>query len=276
MTNIRELHLRYIQVSDFKKRITYKFPDLSIQLLPKTILFDGHASDIEAAKSDLNAFIDSLSIHTIDSIDRFQLEIIQSKQAIEYITSLLKSLNLLVTWEVDKGMLIFCCSQDSVVFCHRVLVELIKKKIVTTPSDSSVLYTSELWRECVTNIDKKYKGLCNLYLKKDESGVTIVATDNVVDEVAHEVQMFLTDHAMMQQTMTTDFVVPKTSLQNLLEQAILELPNHLLNVVSSLIPVCSNEQVYRSHKFIFTLRGTAKGIRLLKMSLNNKYKLKIY
>ena len=172
-------------------------------------------------------------------------------------------------------MLIFCCSQDSVVFCHRILVELIKKKIVTTPSDSSVLYTSVLWRECVTNIDKKYKGLCNLYLKNDESGVTIVATDNAVDEVAHEVQMFLTDHAMVQQTMTTDFVMPSTNLQSLLEQAILELPNHLLHVVASLIPVCSTA-FSNSHKFIFTLRGTAKGIRLLKMSLNNKYKVKIY
>lgn len=267
ITNIRQLHLRYLHVSDFKNRMRDKYQDLSIQFLPTTIIFDGHVSEIEAAKSDLNHFIDSLWIHTVDNIDRHQLEIIQFQQAIDYITNLLKSLQLVAVWEVNNASLVSCCSQDSAMFVQRIILESVQMKIVSTPLDSSALYTTDMWKDCVTDIHMKYQGLCKLYLRNDQSGVTVVATDNVVDEVAHVVQMFLIDHAVLQQTMTADHVDKNPHFRNTLEQAILELPKHFLQLVS----LKSVSPISFGNKFIFTLRGTAKGIDLLKWKVANRH-----
>ena len=76
MTDIKELHIRYIQVSDFRKRMANKFPNLSIAILSRTLLFDGHASEIEAAKVELNTLIDSLSVHIDNNIAQHEVEVI--------------------------------------------------------------------------------------------------------------------------------------------------------------------------------------------------------
>lgn len=299
VSNIRELHLQYLQVSDFQMRMKAKFPNLSITIDPssKKIDLDGHASEIEAAKSDLNAFVDSLSIHAVENVSKPQLEIIQSKQAIDYITKVLKSLKLVAVWEVKNGKLVSCCSQDSVMFCQRVILKSVKMKIVLTPPDSSVLYTSDLWREFVTNRDKKYSGLCKILPKQDKSCLSILATDNVVEEVASEVQMFLNEHAIVQQTMTTEEIKidPKRKMkkqpemQMIFDQALKELPKHFLHL-ESFTPVCSGyflkgnpvlkyseyELDYSALWFIIVLTGTTKGIHQLKEIVANKHKIKLF
>lgn len=274
ITNIRELHLRYLQESDFQKRMKGKFPNLSITIQPtKTVIVDGHASEIKAVKLDLKNVIDCLLIHTVDNIDRQQLEIIQSKEAIDYITKLLKSLKLVAVWEVNSGKLVFCCSQEGVMFCQRIILESVKVKIVTTPfMDASIVYRSDLWKEYVNNIDKKYKGMCKLYLNHDQSGVIIVSTDNVVEEIVHEVQKFHTDHTIVQLTLIADNVDGMLDFKKVLDQAFLSVPKHFLKVVSW----NNKSSAFMSSTFSFTLKGTMKGIRLLKMILSNKHNINVF
>ena len=119
------------------------------------------------------------------------------------------------------------------------------------------VYSTVLWRDFVTGVSKKYEGLCKVIVISNLSGVCITAMQNVAEEVAHMVQMFLAEHAIIQTTMTTihDLKSEKGTeeeVRKILDQTVKELQKHCLKPVL-FIPVYRGAFAIR---FIVTVKGT--------------------
>ena len=272
MSTIGALHLKYLQATDVPKTMKDKFPTLSfaIDAAQKKIVFDGHMSDIQAAKQDLTALVESVTIHRVDNVSTARLEIFQSKQAKEYISKMLRSVKLVAVWEVNAKALEVCCVDHSISLCTRIILESVKEKIFLTPAESFKLYLSDLWREKVADIDQRFKGLCSISTGKLSGSV--VATSNVSNEIIETVKEFFKQYAIIEKTVITNIITPQ------MKQAASTIPSflsrHFIKMSWRALSQSAQHNVSFERspptQYSINITGTKEGIKLLMRSMKDK------
>ena len=259
------LQLELLQVSGFPKKMKEQFPALnySFEQQKNEMNLEGIKADILEAKACLHKTINAMSIQKVDGIAPNCLQRFQSKPVRDYIVQKLASMKIISVWEVREAKLIISSFSEYISACVKVVTESVVETVIPTPPDSSIIFSSNLWQRKVAEMDRKYPGLCELCPAGDKSEVRVVATDNVVEKIRQNVFSYLTQHAIVTETVHLRCRGP-ADIEAVLSEVIQNLSEHCLQIVSKEIT-----RMFISLRVTLIIKGTSEGLQLLKRQLES-------
>ncbi|XP_048244595.1 protein mono-ADP-ribosyltransferase PARP14-like isoform X1 [Haliotis rufescens] len=246
----------------------YEHLKVEINVTKNVMIITGLMSVVKSAKVDMYEAMQNFKETALSNLSDAQMMLVQKPDVRDYIVKKLKLKHLVGVWEADNGKLkVYGRTDTEVTEVSHIVRQSVVQQVVDLDPESVPLLASPDWKRIYDTQTQNRGDTVKIITAVDESRIVIAAIDELVAEVAEEVNNFITE-----KTVYSDTVQFPRGIQRFMTMHM----DGKITGLSKTFEAHSVEIKFQKSSHDFTVKGTKVGLRICMSKLEELSKIVVH